>query len=139
MRAETIEAEDPSLDLGRWLVSVAKDPVRFVAEAFDWGHGELAKEPWQGWLLEQIRDGLLKPGEAIKIAVASGHGSGKSCLAAWVALWVMSTSPDTRGIVTASSEAMLYTRFRVQGRELFRDGRHIPDRGRSNPLPNLAA
>jgi hypothetical protein len=99
-------------------------PLSFVRTAFKWGEGELKNsfgpEPWQLWVLEQIRDGLLKPGEAIKLAVASGHGSGKSCVAAWVALWAMSTSPDTRGIVTASSEAMLYTRFRAELRTWFR-------------------
>jgi hypothetical protein len=116
--------EAPEVDVGQWLASVAHDPVEFVRTAFRWGEGELrdatGPEEWQQWLLEQIRDGLLKPGEAIKLAVASGHGSGKSCLAAWVALWAMSTSPDCRGIVTASSEAMLYTRFRAELRTWFR-------------------
>jgi hypothetical protein len=121
LMAPMIEEAD---DVGSWLASVANDPVEFVRTAFRWKEGELqgshGPEEWQGWLLAQVRDGLLKPGEAIKIAVASGHGSGKSCLAAWVALWAMSTSPDTRGIVTASSEAMLYTRFRAELRTWFR-------------------
>ena len=72
---------DPE-ELAAWLSDVANDPVAFVEGAFAWGTGELANssgpEPWQRWLLEQIRDGLKTPGEAIKIALASGHGIGKS-------------------------------------------------------------
>ena len=110
--------------LAEWLNEVADDPVAFVEGAFDWGQGELAgmigPEPWQRWLLEQIRDGLLTPGEAIKIALASGHGVGKSALCSWICLWALSTFPDTRGIVTASSESMLQTRFRAELRTWFR-------------------
>jgi hypothetical protein len=116
--------EAPEQDIGQWLASVAHDPVRFVEEGFAWGRGELANstgpEPWQAWLLTQIRDGLMTPGQAIRVAVASGHGIGKSCVASWITLWAMSTSPDTRGIVTASSESMLYTRFRAELRTQFR-------------------
>ena len=110
--------------LAEWLDSVSSDPVRFVEEGFSWGQGELTgmsgPEPWQRWLLETIRDGLLTPGEAIKIAIASGHGIGKSCLCAWVTLWSVSTFPDTRAVVTASSESMLMTRFRAELRTWYR-------------------
>jgi hypothetical protein len=116
--------EDDPQDLGAWLASVAHDPVAFVEQAFEWGEGELKNsqgpEPWQRWLLEQIRDGLMSPGHAIRLAIASGHGVGKSTCCAWITLWALSTSPDTRGIVTASSEAMLMTRFRAEMRIWFR-------------------
>jgi hypothetical protein len=118
---ETIEVGD---DIGQWLNSCAKDPVKFVAEAFRWGEGELAKstgpEEWQAATLAHIRDGLLTPGQAIRLATASGHGVGKSALCSWITLWAMSTAPDTRGIVTASSEAMLMTRYRAELRTWFR-------------------
>jgi hypothetical protein len=111
-------------DVGSWLASVAHDPVRFVEEAFEWGAGELkgssGPEEWQRWLLTQIKEGLLTPGQAIKIAVASGHGIGKSAACSWITLWALSTAPDTRAIVTASSEAMLMTRFRAELRVWFR-------------------
>jgi hypothetical protein len=114
---------DPE-ELATWLSEVANDPVGFVETAFPWGQGELANstgpEPWQRWVLEQIRDGLLKPGEAIRVAIASGHGVGKSALCAWIVLWAISTFPDTRGIVTASSEAMLMSRFRAEARTWYR-------------------
>jgi hypothetical protein len=107
-----------------WLDSVRDDPVAFVEGAFEWGHGELENscgpEPWQRWLLEQISAGLMHPGEAIKIALASGHGIGKSALCSWIALWAISTFPGTRGIITASSESMLMTRLRAEIRVWFR-------------------
>ena len=121
-------AQVPTVDgpeqLAAWLHEVANDPVKFVEGAFAWGQGDLegssGPEPWQRWLLEQIRDGLLTPGEAIKTSIASGHGIGKSAVCAWLTLWAISTFPDTRGIVSASSEAMLMTRFRAELRLWFR-------------------
>jgi hypothetical protein len=124
VHAPVLNAPDSPDAIGDWLASVSHDPVAFVEGAFAWGEGELAKstgpEPWQHWLLEQIRDGLKTPGEAIRIAIASGHGIGKSAVCSWITLWAMSTSPDTRGIVTASSESMLMTRFRAELRIWFR-------------------
>ena len=61
---------------------MAGDPVAFVEGAFPWGKGELINfdgpMEWQRWVLEEIRDGLLTPGKAIQIAVASGHDIGKT-------------------------------------------------------------
>jgi hypothetical protein len=50
------------------------------------------------------------PDEAVRMAVASGHGIGKSALVAWVILWALSTMSDTRGIVTANTEGQLRTK-----------------------------
>jgi hypothetical protein len=127
MMPTDIEAErgEPE-DVASWLASCAADPVRFVKTAFPWGvegtelAGASGPEEWQLWLLQQIKDGLLRPGEAIRVAISSGHGIGKSCAMAWTCLWAMSTSPDCRGVVTASSENMLYTRFRAELRKWYR-------------------
>jgi len=91
------------------------DPVAFVAWAFEWGKpGELEKfkgpESWQLKVLESIRDGLLTPNQAIQLAIASGHGVGKSALVAWIILWALSTYEDTRGVVTANTEVQLKTK-----------------------------
>src|SRR5215471_11938038 len=107
------EQTEPLEDIAAWLSSgVASDPLLFVHQAFAWGEGELAKasgpEPWQAEILADIRDGLPL-GRAIQIAVASGHGVGKTALIAWLVLWAISTFPDTRGIVTAATEPMLIT------------------------------
>ena len=116
---------NPMEALAEWLGECAHDPERFVDEAFPWGEGELQKFPdgpmaWQRWVLEQISEGLRVPGQPIKIAVASGHGIGKTALCAWIILWAMSTAPDMRGVVTASTEMMLTTRLRAELRKWFR-------------------
>ena len=95
------------------------DPLGFVLYAFPWGTpgalaGESGPEPWQREVLEKLGRGLsardLAPAEAVRLAVASGHGVGKSALVAWIILWALSTLPDTRGIVTANTEGQLRTK-----------------------------
>jgi hypothetical protein len=96
------------------------DPLGFVMFAFPWGRpgtslaNETGPEPWQREVLGKLgrglkqRDGLAE--EAVRLAVASGHGIGKSALVAWIILWAMSTLSDTRGVVTANTEGQLRTK-----------------------------
>lgn len=98
-----------------WLASCNKDPYAFALGAFPWGvkdspleHAEL--DAWQITILCMVRDGLLSLKDAIQIAVASGHGVGKSALIAILLLWAFSTAPDTRGVVTANTETQLKTK-----------------------------
>lgn len=90
------------------------DPYEFVMIAFPWGTGELEKfegpDDWQIKILHDIRDGLITVDDAIREAVASGHGIGKSALVSWIILWAMSTMKDTKGIVTANTESQLKTK-----------------------------
>jgi hypothetical protein len=96
------------------LARLSRDPLRFVLWAFPWGSGILEKsagpEPWQIDVLQDIRDGLLTPDQAILEATASGHGIGKSALVAWLILWGLSTFEDTKGVVTANTETQLKTK-----------------------------
>lgn len=94
------------------------DPLGFVFFAFDWGTGELAGEDgpddWQVKVLTEISAALQK-GEidvqqAVQIAVASGHGIGKTALVCWLILWFMSTRPNPQVIVTANTETQLNTK-----------------------------
>jgi hypothetical protein len=39
-------------------------------------------EPWQRDIQQKLGQGLLAPDEAVRVAVASGHGIGKSALVA---------------------------------------------------------
>lgn len=102
--------------LFEWLASVKNDPLGFAMGAFPWGEPgtSLAKftglEQWQIDILEAIRLGLLTPNEAIQLAVASGHGIGKSALVSIIILWAFMTAPDTRGVVTANTETQLKTK-----------------------------
>jgi len=96
------------------LAKCGADPLAFVMAVFAWGEGELSEhqgpDSWQRDVLAYIRDRISSPGDAIRYAVASGHGIGKSALVAWIVLWAMSTRVDTRGIVTANTEAQLRTK-----------------------------
>jgi hypothetical protein len=104
------------------LVECRGDPLLFVQRMFDWDCPELrgaAPERWQTEVLEAIRDGLPL-GKAVRLAIASGHGIGKTCLVSWIILWAIATCRDTRGVVTASNESQLYTRVRAELRKWFR-------------------
>lgn len=103
-------AED---ELIEWLASVEKKPYDFVLGAFPWGEEgtELAKragpERWQADLLLDLQAELISPSEAIRFAVRSGHGVGKSAMVSWIIWWAMATASDTRGRVTANTEKQL--------------------------------
>ncbi len=120
-------------DLIEELAKFSKDPYGFVLYAFPWGEpGELEDksiEPWQEKILKALGEGLIDIRTAIRLAIVSGHGIGKSALVAWIILWSMSTFADTMGVVTANTETQLRTKTWVQlakwyrmfiGRELFK-------------------
>lgn len=98
------------------------DPLGFVLYAFPWGEpGELAdhKGPreWQRQELIEVGEALAAGASVesqihhvIQRATASGHGIGKSALVSWIVLFAMSTMEDTRGVVTANTEAQLRTK-----------------------------
>ena len=80
-----------------WLASCNKDPLAFAYGAFPWGepgtvleHAEL--DQWQIDILTALRDGLIDTNTAIQLAVASGHGIGKSALVAIIILWAFTTA-----------------------------------------------
>ena len=91
------------------------DPLAYVMFAFPWGSAgtaladESGPEPWQRDVLEQLGQGLAAKPDAIRAAVASGHGVGKSALVSWIVLWALSTMRDTRGVVTANTEGHAQT------------------------------
>ena len=97
------------------------DPFGWVLWAFDWGYGELegfeGPDAWQREELEEIGREVLSRGfdgvtpvDPIREAVASGHGIGKSAITAWIILWIMSTRPHAKGIVTANTSDQLRTK-----------------------------
>ena len=102
------------------LASFAYDPYAFVLWAFPWGEPgtELEKETgpavWQRKILESVRDKLITVEQALRHAVTSGHGVGKSALVSWLVWWSYSTFPGTRGVVTANTENQLKTKTWVE-------------------------
>lgn len=102
------------------LASFAYDPYAFVLWAFPWGEAgtELEREsgpaPWQREILCSVRDKLITVEQALRHAVTSGHGVGKSALVSWLVWWSYSTFPGTRGVVTANTENQLKTKTWVE-------------------------
>lgn len=98
------------------LVEYEHDPLGFVLDWFPWGkdgtalEGEAGPDTWQREILVLIGQGLLSIETAIRIAVASGHGVGKSALVSWIILWAFATREDTRGVVTANTDTQLRTK-----------------------------
>jgi len=100
-----------------WLAKVSRDPYAFVMGAFPWGENDSrlkdfpeGPEAWQKEILDGIKNGLLDINKAIQLAVASGHGVGKTALVSWIILWAIATKPDTRGVITANTETQLKTK-----------------------------
>ena len=122
--------------LAEELARCYNDPLRFVLWAFPWGDLPETKlvelpEPWASkypgckygpdtWACEflndigrQVRERNFDGRHAvdpIKMAVASGHGIGKSAITAWIVCWIMATRPNCKGVVTANTASQLETK-----------------------------
>lgn len=114
-------AHDPERELLEDIAGFFNDPLGFVLYAFAWGEADgLPREgpdDWQIDILELIRARLeagenagTATAEALRIAVASGHGIGKTALIAWIVLWFMSTREFPQIVVTASTQTQLATK-----------------------------
>jgi len=95
----------------------AKNPLDFARYVYPWKRGPLAAtvgpRKWQERILSDIRDHLQNPVtryQPCQIAVASGHGIGKSALIAMVTAWAMSTCEDARCTITANTETQMRTK-----------------------------
>lgn len=120
--------------LAELLANCSRNPLKFVQLCFPWGTGDLTDhtgpDQWQRDILEAITNALNEgQGAPVRVAVASGHGIGKSALVAWLMLWSIMTFEETKGVVTANTENQLKTktwaelakwRRRCLGGELFR-------------------
>ena len=100
-------------DIGEYSI----DPLGFSKYAFPWlepGPLEQSSGPrvWQAEILSLIGSHLQSPSrfDPLQIAVASGHGIGKSALIAMICNWALSTCDDCRVVVTANTEAQLVTK-----------------------------
>lgn len=94
------------------------DPYGFVMFAFPWGVAgtRLAKQQgpddWQIEVLvtlgEMLRAGIgLSDALPVLLAVASGHGIGKTALISWIILWFISTRAHPQIVVTAGKKDQL--------------------------------
>lgn len=113
-----MRAPEPIVSFTKELVRrYHRDPLGWSKRAFRWGHGDLAKHTgprdWQSEVMADIRDHLANPEtrfQPLMLAVASGHGIGKSALIGMVSNWAMSTCDMCRVVITANTETQLRTK-----------------------------
>lgn len=93
------------------------DPHGWARYAYDWGVGALERHAgprkWQGETFDVIGEHLSNPAtrfRPLRVAVASGHGIGKSAFISMLLNWGISTCAHTRGVVTANTEGQLRTK-----------------------------
>lgn len=115
-------------ELAEFIATFYDDPFGFVMAVFPWGeetlpdgsfnplHNKTGPEDWQREELialgEHIKNNMLlvEMGlqmEVYRLAIASGHGIGKSAFVSWIILFLLSTRVDTRMAVTASTQFQL--------------------------------
>lgn len=120
-------------DLARFVSRFYADPLGFVLAAYPWGQRpelsvvrlpdeyrerypacEHGPDRWACELLDwigcEVRARNFDGRHAVapvRVAVASGHGVGKSAFTAWIVDWLMSTRPDSKGVITANTAQQL--------------------------------
>jgi len=111
-----------AMDVG----SYSLDPVGLVKYVFPW-QSDVLKTPgpreWQSDILEKIKSHLGNPEtrcQPLQIAVASGHGIGKSALIAMIMEWAQSTCEDCKIIATAGTGTQLQTKTVPEVQKWFR-------------------
>lgn len=109
---------DPDQALADDMAGFFDDPLGFVLYAFPWGEGDLhgfdGPDKWQRDFLSGVGKAVkgnafdgVTPVAAVQCATSSGHGIGKSALTSWLILWIMSTRPFCKGVVTANTAPQL--------------------------------
>lgn len=126
------ETLDPELMLAGDIGALYDDPLGFVMYCFPWDtdksiqivklrspwrerYGcEYGPDEWACEFLDQLGADIRERGfdgamavEPIQYAVSSGHGIGKSAMAAWLTLFIMSTRPHSKGVITANTGPQL--------------------------------
>lgn len=108
------DAEDKLVELA---ASCRYDPWKWAGVAWDWGYGSLkgmtGPRQWQDGINDLVAEHLAKPEtrfQPLQIAVASGHGIGKSAEMGMLADWAMSCFAKARVVVTANTMGQLRTK-----------------------------
>jgi hypothetical protein len=103
------------------------DPGAWARFAWDWGHGELEKHDgprdWQDQIFDTIKDHLSDPEtryQPLQIAVASGHGIGKSASMGMISNWAMSCFSRCKIVTTANTDGQLRTKTAPEVGKWFR-------------------
>ncbi|UVD59035.1 terminase [Rhizobium sp. Pop5] len=93
------------------------DPLGWSLSAWDWGVGALeghsGPRVWQRDIFSVIRDHLGDPAtrfQPLQIAVASGHGIGKSAFMGMLSNWAMSCWNEAMLVTTANTDTQMRTK-----------------------------
>lgn len=123
----TAAAIDLEQELADRLVSFRWDPLGAVLYGFPWGEGELKNyqgpRAWQCEELDLLGKHLQNPATRHTVyrrAISSGHGPGKTTLAAFLAWWSQSTFLDAMTRVTANTDRQLTTVIQPEFSRWFR-------------------
>jgi len=110
------------LQLAKDISAYRDDPWGFVLYAYPWGKEGTAladhtkPDVWQEGVLKKIRDAISSTSSnkdvkaAIREAVKSGHGVGKSAVVSWLVQWFSSCRPHPQIVVTANTQNQLKTK-----------------------------
>lgn len=120
-------AAEADVQLAEDISQFYHDPLGFVLYAYPWGEPgtrlEHATGPdeWQREFLEDLGRTVTANAfngkeavDPVRMAVASGHGIGKSTIVAWIVDWIMSTRPHSIGTITANTFVQLETKTWAQ-------------------------
>jgi hypothetical protein len=106
-----------TVDVVEMAAACRYDPLLWASVAYDWGYGELAgydaPREWQRRVMADIKSHLENPDTRfmpLMIAVASGHGIGKSAQIGMLVNWALSTCGDTKVVITSNTETQLRTK-----------------------------
>jgi hypothetical protein len=102
-----------------WSPPIKNNPEAFVMYAFPWGQKNTPLEHFKGprewqrrtlrriaaFLKENKNEGAVV--DALRRAVVSGRGVGKSALVSWLILWMLTTRIGSSVVVSANSENQL--------------------------------
>lgn len=111
------------------IAAFTHDPLKFCKYIYPWQSNEVAGSSgpriWQRTILAAVGTHLKAKATRYtpcQIAVASGHGIGKSALISMVTHWAMSTCEDCKIIVTANTGTQLSTKTVPEMAKWFRLG-----------------
>tara|TARA_R110000796_G_scaffold9078_3_gene31209 strand:- start:9048 stop:10538 length:1491 start_codon:yes stop_codon:yes gene_type:complete len=111
------EYEEIESNIIKKALSCRFNPLSWVNFAWDWGHDELKNytgpREWQADIFNDIKTHLSNPEtryQPLQIAVASGHGIGKSAGMGMLSNWALSCFYDARIVTTANTDTQLKTK-----------------------------
>lgn len=121
VKTDTAVNLHPDIRLAMDIAQFVDDPEGFAKYAFPWGEGQLSYarslRRWQRRYLRKLGELVrargfngIEPVLPIQISTSSGHGIGKSALTAILILWIMSTRPFAKGVITSNTSDQLRTK-----------------------------